>query len=92
MTAVFGESKFTVTAKWEFEWRLMDAEKAATHWSGEHQQEVAQCLKIEVYRASWAAQAAFCQEKCLKYYQEWESSNGTKLGKQLTLQCAHFGK
>jgi hypothetical protein len=95
MTAVFGASKVTVAAKREFERRLLEAEKAATHWSEERQQEVARCLEIEVYGASHAAQAAFrhaMTEKRLKYDQEWDSRKGPNLRKQLTLQFYHFGK
>ena len=72
---MFGSLIVTVTAQHEFEWHLLEAEKAATYWSEECQQEVAQYPEIEVYRASQAAQAAFCHamiEKCMKYDQEWD--------------------
>jgi hypothetical protein len=95
MTTIFGALKVTVAVQQEFERCLLEAEKAATHWSKERQQEVARRLEIEVYWASQAALAALrhaITEKHLKYDQEWNSRKGPNLRKQLMLQFYHFGK
>jgi hypothetical protein len=69
--------------------------EVATHWSEEHQQAVAQCLEIEVYRASKAAEAAFhdtMREKHLNNDQELKSRNSLNLRTELILQFNYFGK